>query len=403
MADRPRTSVSGPLDELAEGFLAELAGLGYAPTSSEQQLRLLRHLSRWLAGEGLTAHDLSAEVVVDRFFAERRQLTRKFISPQALGPLLSYMRTCGVVPAAEVAPPAGPVDALLERFARYLSIERGLAAATVSSYVCQVRPFLAERLSGDGDWASLSAKAVADFITERARRQRPRSVAVRANALRALLRWMWLEGIVSQPVADAVGSVAARAGTAPPKSLSAGEVRELFAALPAGPVRLRDEPMLALMCRLGLRAGEVASLGIEDIDWRAGTITVHGKGGQHELMPLPVDVGRLMVVYLQRGRPAGGTHREVFLGLDAPHHHLTASAVITVASRALARAGISGPGAAHRLRHTAACAVLASGGGLTEAGQLLRHRSAQATAIYAKSDLRALAVLARPWPLGGAR
>jgi len=158
--------------------------------------------------------------------------------------------------------------------------------------------------------------------------------------------------------------------------------------------------MLALMVRLGLRAGEVASLRLEDVDWRVGVVAVLGKRGRHEQMPLPVDVGELMTNYLRRGRPVGGTHRRLFLGLDAPHRPLTADAVSRVASCALARAGISGRGAAHRLRHTAACEVLAAGGGLVEAGQLLRHSSPEATAIYAKSDLVALAMLARPWPIG---
>ena len=85
--------------------------------------------------------------------------------------------------------------------------------------------------------------------------------------------------------------------------------------------------------------------------------------------------------------------------VDAPHQRLAGSTVSGVAARALFRAGISGPGAAHRLRHTAACLVLAGGGGLVEAGQLLRHTSAAAAAVYAKADLTALAVLARPWPV----
>lgn len=402
MADQPRASAPGPLDAFAEGFLAELGGLGYSPRGSEAQLLLLRHLSGWLAGEGLTAGDLSADVV-DRFVAARRRVTTKHRSARALVLLLAHLRGCGVAPAAELATPVAPVDVLLERFARYLSILRGLAAATVSSYVSQVRPFLAAHICSDGDWSSLSASEVAGFITDRARAGRPRSVAVRANALRALLRWMWREGIVPSPLDYAVGSVAARTGTAPPKSLSAGEVSALFAALPAGPARLRNEPMLALMCRLGLRAGEVASLRLRDIDWRAGVISVRGKGDRREQLPLPDDVGGLLVAYLQRGRPAAGARREVFLALDAPHHALTAPAISSVAARALARAGISGPGAAHRLRHTAACAVLAGGGGLIEAGQLLRHSSPAATAVYARCDLQALRALIRPWPSGGGR
>lgn len=157
------------------------------------------------------------------------------------------------------------------------------------------------------------------------------------------------------------------------------------------------------MHRLGLRAGEVASLRLEDIDWRAGVLTVRGKGARRDQVPLPADVGRLFAAYLRRGRPAGTAQREVFLALDAPHHRLAGGAVSSVTARALARAGIPGPGAAHRLRHTAACGVLAAGGGLAEAGELLRHASAAATAVYAKCDLATLATLARPWPTGAAR
>jgi len=108
------------------------------------------------------------------------------------------------------------------------------------------------------------------------------------------------------------------------------------------------------------------------------------------------------VTYLKSGRPTEVSHRQVFLALDAPHRPLGSAAVTSVAARAMARAGISGPGAAHRLRHTAACQVLAGGGGLVEVGQLLRHSSPSATALYAKSDLAAMAMLARPWA-GGSR
>jgi len=161
---------------------------------------------------------------------------------------------------------------------------------------------------------------------------------------------------------------------------------------------VRNEPVVALMLRLALRAGEVASLLLEDIDWRSGVVSVRGKGNRLDQMPLPADVGQPLARYLRHGRPAGTAHRQVFLALDAPHGPLTASAVVSVAARGLAGAGITGPGAAHRLRHTAACGVLAAGGGLAEAGQLLRHTSPQATAVYAKADIAALRAIARPWP-----
>ena len=135
---------------------------------------------------------------------------------------------------------------------------------------------------------------------------------------------------------------------------------------------------------------------------RSGVLSGRGKGNRLDQVPLPADVGQPLARYLRHGRPAGTAHRQVFLALDAPHGPLTASAVVSVAARALAGAGITGPGAAHRLRHTAACGVLAAGGGLAEAGQLLRHTSLQATAVYAKADIAALRSIARPWP-GAAR
>ncbi len=154
------------------------------------------------------------------------------------------------------------------------------------------------------------------------------------------------------------------------------------------------------MWRLGLRAGEAGALRLEDINWRGGVVLVRGKRRRLDHVPLPVDVGKLLAGYLSRGRPRASAHREVFLALDAPHGPLGAAAVSSVGARALADAGIVGPGAAHRLRHTAACGVLAAGGGLVEVGQLLRHSSSETSAIYARSDDVALTVLARPWPTG---
>lgn len=399
MGGPTRVRVLGPLEEFAEGCQAELASLGYSPRTSEAQLYLLKHLSAWLATQGLTAGDLTVEVV-EEFLIARRGRYSKLRSARALDPLLRYLRRRGAAPTAPAVVPVGAVEVLAEQFAEYLSTQRGLAPETVRSYLSQVRPFLDRHASLDGGWGSLTARQVAGFVTDRAADLSPRSVAVGANALRALLRWMWREGMVPSPLADSVGSVAAWIGTAVPRSLSTEQVHELFAALPApGPVRLRDEAMLALMHRLGLRAGEVASLRLDDIDWRIGVLMVRGKGARHEQLPLPVDVGKLLAGYLRRGRPAATAHRQVFLAVDAPHHALAGCAVSSVASRALFRAGIPGPGAAHRLRHTAACRVLAEGGGLVEAGQLLRQTSPASTAVYAKADLTALAVLARPWPV----
>ncbi len=400
MAGQYRVRVRGPLEELSEGFRGELVGRGYSWASVEAQLGLMKHLSGWLELQGLSAGDLAPEAAA-QFIAERRRTHSYLRSPRALVPLLGFLREQGAAPVPPVVAAVAPADVVAARFAQYLSQQRGLAAETVRSYLSQVRPFLAEHVDEDGCCGSLTAQRVAAFVTGRAVGQRPRSVQVGANALRALLRWMWREQMGPGLLTDAVGLIAAPTLTSIPKALSADQVFDMLVALPAdGPVRLRNEAMLTLMWRLGLRAGEVAALRLDDIDWRLGVVTVQGKGGGCEPLPLPVDVGKLLAAYARRGRPVGNSHRQVFLGVDAPHRPLSAAAVSSVAARAFARAGITGPGAAHRLRHTAACGVLAGGGGLMEAGQLLRHASPAATAIYAKSDVPALAALARPWPGG---
>ena len=162
----------------------------------------------------------------------------------------------------------------------------------------------------------------------------------------------------------------------------------------------RDQAILVLLARLGLRAGEVAGLELDDLDWRAGEISVHGKGSRRERLPLPADVGEALVGYLHGGRPPAPC-RKVFLRLSAPIQGLTVPAVTTVVYRACARADLPRTGA-HRLRHSAATAMLAGGGTLTEVGQVLRHVRLQTTAIYAKVDRVALRGLARPWPGGAA-
>jgi integrase/recombinase XerD len=322
-------------------------------------------------------------------------------SQRALVPLLRFLRGRGLMPVVSVVASTGSGEILAGRFERYLSTQKGLAPATVESYLSQIRPFLLWHADlSAARWESLTSAQVEAFIAVRAVGQRPRSVQVGLTALRVLLRWMWLEALAPQGLADAIGPVATWTPTALPKALTSGQVSDLVTGLSDDAVaRCRDEAMLALMWRTGLRAGEVAGLRLQDIDWRTGVLIVRGKGDRHEQVPLPVDVGELLATYLQHSRPVGRPDcRQVFLAVDAPHHRLGAAAVSSVVARAGVRGAVPGACGAHRLRHTAACRVLAGGGGLSEAGQLLRHASAQATAVYARCDLGALSVLVRPWP-----
>jgi integrase len=161
----------------------------------------------------------------------------------------------------------------------------------------------------------------------------------------------------------------------------------------------RDYAILLLLSRLGLRAGEVAAMRLDDVDWRRGELLVHGKGSRQDMLPLPVDVGEAMVSYLRR-RPRCEC-RALFLRVTAPRAAMDRCTVAWVVRAACDRAGLPRVGA-HRLRHTAATEMLRAGASLAEIGQVLRHRERKTTAIYAKVDRIALRPLARPWPGGAA-
>ena len=150
MGEPSRVRVTGPLEPFAGGFIAELEEAGYRPAAAAVQLRLLAHLSRWLAREGLAPADLS-EPEVERF---RREYVVRYASLRGLAvrmaPLLGYLRGRGVVPAAEQVPLTAAGD-LLEQFRRYLTVERGLTAGTVRGYVDIVRPFVESRVTSTGE------------------------------------------------------------------------------------------------------------------------------------------------------------------------------------------------------------------------------------------------------------
>ena len=338
--------------------------------------------------------------MIERYLAERRTAGYvEYRSPKALRPLLDYLAPLGVLPApVDVAP--SPVEVVLRRYASYLVGERGLTAGTARGYVDCVRPFVAIRARCDVvDLAGLSAADVTGFVLAACPGRAVGSAKLIVCALRSFLRWLHLSGQASDSLAGAVPSVAGWRLSNLPKGLEPGQVRRLLASCDRRtPTGRRDYAVLLLLSRLGLRAGEVARLRLDDFDWRHGEITVVGKGNRGERLPLPADVGASIEAYLRRGRPATAEGRTVFVRVHAPHRALTVGGVTMVVFDAGQRAGL-GKIHAHRLRHTAATAMLRAGSPLPEIGQVLRHRSALSTAIYAKVDRDALAVLARPWPL----
>jgi integrase/recombinase XerD len=399
VAEVSGVGVPGPLGPFVAGFAAELSRQGYKPQPIGKQVGLVAALSGWLAADGVAVAGLSLEVA-ERFCAARRAAGHTDrATVRALDPLLGYLRALGVAPPASSPAPVGPVEELLASFRRYLEHERGLVPAAARGYVDKVRPFVARFDGPDGfELWRIDVAEVRGFVVDVCPRLGRRAAQLTVVALRALLRFLHLEGALERSLAGAVPSVAGWRLSALPKRLDPGQVDALLDSCDRSTViGLRDLAILTVLARLGLRAGEVAALSLEDVDWRAGELIVHGKGARSERLPLPHDVGEAIVGYLHDGRPATAQDRAVFVRVRAPHHRLSPGGVTFVVEAAARRAGL-GEIHAHRLRHTAASEMLRCGATLPEIGQVLRHRRAATTAIYAKVDRHALRQIARPWP-----
>ncbi|MGH3792100.1 MAG: tyrosine-type recombinase/integrase [Pseudonocardiaceae bacterium] len=397
MDDLHGVRMVGPLGPYARGFAAELARLGFTRGSAQKQMGLAAHLSRWLCDVGLGVADL-ATPVVGGFLVARRAAYRDLLTAKALVPLLGYLRGLGVVPQPGSPVPQTVVAVLLERYRGWLLTERGLGVKVARGYVDLVGPFVAAHaVGGEAGLRELGTGDVTAFMIAESRRLAPRTVQRLASALRSLLRLWHVQGLIGGPLDQAVPKVANRRPGLP-QPLQPSQIAALMASCDqATAAGRRDLAMLTLLARMGLRAGEVAGLGLDDINWRRGEITIRGKGNRLDALPLPADAGEALASYLQDGRPATALDRSVFTRIRAPHQGLTPGGVTQAVAAAARRAGL-GVVYAHRLRHSAATSMLAEGSSLAEIGQVLRHRRLHTTAAYTKVDIAALRALARPWP-----
>jgi site-specific recombinase XerD len=385
-------------------YAAEMRGKGYARQTCEVQIRLVADFGRWLGRRRIRAQEITAELFVPylRSRARRRRPTRNDLS--ALRRLLKVLAQQAVV-SAPASPSATPVQRLQREFRLYLQQERALASTTQNCYVNFVGEFLAERYgAGPVDLSRLSAAHVTGFVQRRAVTIQSRRVQLMTTALRSFFRFARYRGDIEKDLAACVPAVANWKQSTIPRALPQEQVERVLVSIDRKTaVGRRDYAIFLVLARLGLRAGEIRTLKLEDLDWQEGLITVRGKAGRYSQMPLPADVGAAIADYLRNGRPAGNS-RCVFLRARAPVDGFQSqSGIGSMVRHALARAGIHASyTGAHQFRHALACQMLRQGASLSEIGELLRHRSPQTTAIYAKVDLASLATLALPWP-GGVR
>jgi len=392
-------AVSGPLARYAAEYSSWLSSREYSLSAAADRLYQFDQLSRWLAREELAVGDLIGGQV-ERFALERRLAgVVSWSSPRSVALPMEFLRLVGAVPPPAVACPDGSLEQLLADYGRYLSIERGLCDHTVfDGYVPASRLFLSELAGVNGpDLGWLTAEDVSWFLARECPKRSVSGARDLVCALRSFLRYLHLAGLIAAPLVWAVPAVADLRDRSLPRGLDPAVVRRLLASCDRR--RLcgrRDYAILLLLSRLGLRAGEVAAIRLDDIDWRAGMLLVRGKGNREDALPVPTDVGEAVVSYLRR-RPRCEC-RALFLRVTAPRQGMDRCTVAWVVRAACDRAGLPRVGA-HRLRHTAATQMLRAGASLPEIGQVLRHREQKTTAIYAKVDHAALRALARPWPV----
>jgi site-specific recombinase XerD len=394
----------GPLSEHLDAYATAVAAQGYGHTSIRAQIVVIADFSRWLRQEQMDVQTLGNQAV-DRFLRLRRRQQRvRRGDPKTLQRLLTFLRQIGIAkPEPSVADNAQ--TRIVSEFRCYLLQERGLSPATLLNYVPVVEQFLAERFHGGSpNFALLRAPHATGFVMRHARRLSPLRAGLMVTALRSFFRYLHHRGAIATDLAGCVPTVPNWSLSTLPRFLPAATVERILKCCDRKTsVGRRNHAILLLLARLGLRAGEVVGLNLDDIDWSTGQIAIRGKGGKSAQLPLAADVGAALAAYLRHDRPQSTT-RSVFIRHRAPLVGFgNSSTISSLVRRALEHAGVESPHkGAHVLRHSLATSLLRQGGSLDEIGELLRHQSPNTTAIYAKVDVTALHTLALPW-LGGGR
>jgi site-specific recombinase XerD len=394
-----------PLHPFVERYVTQAEAQNYKPKTVIWHVQLFARCSRWLHRTRRKLRDLN-EKVVERFLIH--ELPRR---ESWAGAMPAFCRLLAILRVEGIAPPANPIartsaESLADDYRCYLSNERGLRSATINNYARHVDQFLNELFGrGNVKLSALRAQEVIGFVKSQSQQHSRAWMLQVISALRSFLRFTHYRGHAATDLSPVVPIVANWRKATMPKHLPAEAVERVLNGCDKTTAGgRRNYAILLLLARLGLRAGEVIALQLEDIDWGNGQITIRSNKGQGwARLPLPVDVGEAIARYLKNDRPRC-TCRNVFVRLDAPYVRLSNSPVIAVITRnALEKAGVeSVRKGSHLFRHSLATEMLRRCASLDEIGQVLRHRDPDTTAIYAKVDLKALRRLAVPWK-GGTR
>jgi integrase/recombinase XerD len=397
----------GPLGRYLIQYADHLYAQGYSRLSGRRKLQLAAHFACWLNRNNIAAKAILSRHVRDYLqFRKRSGIRLQLGDHAAVAGFLNLLRDQGVTTERIPQPPLTPIQKALREYDLYLQKEQSLSLATRIGYAPFVRQFLVSRFGhGRVNLSTLNAPDVLQFVRRSAGQLKNKRALLMTTALRSFLRFARYRGDLTLDLAACVPPVASWSLSTLPKALPPAQVKQVLADARQrrSAVARRDYAILLLLARLGLRGGEVCHLVLEDLDWENSRIAIRGKGGRVTHLPLPADVGQAIAAYLRHDRPRVSDTRRLFLRVRAPVAGFKGQGSVgSVVKHALQRAQIDSPRkGAHQFRHSLASTMLQQGSSLGEIGELLRHRSPDTTAIYAKVDLRSLRSLALPWP-GGA-
>lgn len=398
----------GPLglfDLHMEGFLGHLRAAGYVERTLRKKRSIVTAFAQWSRREQISLDHLGdADIAAFVKRSSGAGAARVRVERAALRPLLEYLRAQTWAPSP-VPVDASLDDALAKRYADYLRQDRGLAENSVRVYLPLIRGFLASQIGGGClSPDAFDAPTIRSYLLANSINRSGEYVRLLATALRSFFHFLFVRGDTPRDLCVSVPPVRTWRQSSVPAFLSPEEEERVLASTDRSTSRgRRDYAILLLLARLGLRAGEIVSLELGDIRWRSGEIVVHGKGRSVEHVPLLSDIGEALALYLHENRGASSSRR-VFVRMLAPRVGLAGPAAIGhIVRLAFARAGLrpSSRGAAHLFRHSLATTMIRHGASMAQIAEVLRHRSQNTTATYAKVSFEALRGVARPWPATG--
>ena len=401
LLSQPHEMNPGSATPYLEGFAAQMASRGHTSLTISFYLGSAIHFGGWLEAGGLDLADINEETI--KAFGlhhcgcpgrrSQKRVSRAYTA--RVQRFADFLREQGVIRAIDAS--MIEIPSPLSLFRDWLLRHRGLAMVTVERHERLIANF--PMLGGDaGEYDAASVRSV---ILDQIRGCRPAHAKTIVGALRVYLRFLATSGACQPGLDHALPPVAEWKLSSLPRYLNAQQVARLVDSCSTGePQGWRDRAIVLLLLRLGLRAGDIASMRPTDIDWQEATLLVRGKGRRDVRLPLPQDAGDAVLDYIKHARPQVAIDR-VFLCAKAPFRLLRSGmAVSDIVRAALRRAGIENPPThgANLLRHSTATMMLRAGATLDEIGTVLRHKSPDTTAHYAKVDIAALQQIAQPWP-----